>query len=102
MRQAGWWSGERYRICVVMGGLNTKGLTRSLDMMMMTFADPTMRTRSNSYGLVRNAFERMMETRDRQTRRRSASTTSLYGAERLNISQVERQSLFDSVAPERR
>lgn len=66
-----------------------------------TFTDMTMRTRSNACGVVRNSFGRAMEARERQMRRHSASITAFYGAERLDMSLIERRSLLDAAAPER-
>lgn len=70
-------------------------------MTMTNFTDLTARTRSGAQGLVRDGFGRIMEARERQVRRYSPATTSFYGAERLDLSHIERRSYFDTASPER-
>ncbi|KQT50887.1 hypothetical protein ASG43_06420 [Aureimonas sp. Leaf454] len=65
-------------------------------------ADLRGRHRIRQSGLARSPFEAtVMQVRDRRFRRTVASILSFDGAERLDLSQIERRSLFDLAAPER-
>ena len=66
-----------------------------------SFTEMTSRHRARRTGPSRNPFEGLLQSRDRKSRRSVVGLMTLAGGERLDISRIERQSMFDLHAPER-
>ena len=70
--------------------------------MTTTFTDLPIRTRSRSHGAVRTIFAHLLDVHDRHVRRYPAATIPHLGSDRLDLSQIESRSLFDTASLERR
>ena len=57
-------------------------------------------SRSHARGILRHAFDRLIEARHLQAHR-CLSNMSVQGHERLDLADMDRRSLFDAAAPER-
>lgn len=69
-------------------------------MTTLTDNDDTMPGRLTTHGLVHSAFGGFIKARDRKGRRHALGPSIHF--DRLDLSDIERRSLFDTGAPERR
>lgn len=70
-------------------------------MTSLTHTALPLRSRSRSKSLVRTALDRFIELRGQEVRRH-ALTPLVHGFDRFDVSDIERRSLFDMAARERR
>lgn len=68
-------------------------------MTTLSISQPSL-SRSHAKGILRSAFDRLIEARHLQARR-YISNLSVQGHDRFDLADMDRRSLFEAAAPER-